>query len=72
MCTNDRDGKSAQNINRNKTFGGPRVVLNWTFFKQNLCESLACRRRGSGGTAPVNMLLTWSDSCMHLMFSLAN
>ena len=58
MCKNDRDGKSAQNISRNKTSGGPRVIFNWKFLKQNLCESLACRRRGSGGAAPVNMLLT--------------
>jgi hypothetical protein len=43
-----------------KYFGGPRVILNWAFFKQNLYEGLTCRRRGSGGAAPVNMSLTRS------------
>ena len=58
MCKNERDGKSVHNISRNKTFGGPRVILNWTFFKQNLFEVLACHRRRAGGAASVNMLLT--------------
>ena len=62
MCKNDRDGKYAQTIGRDKIFGGTRVILNWIFLKQNLCGGLACRRRGSGGAAYVNMLLTWSVS----------